>query len=447
MTLRNLLMIAVLAVTGALLAGQVRQLLADPTIWPPDDFVEYWAAAKLTLNGHNPFDESLLLPLQQHAGRDTQEAIMMWNPPWALPAVLPLGLLPAREAQLLWLLVHLVVTGFCADRLWLLLGGARSRRWIGWCVAFVFLPTAFALSTGQISPFLLLGAVGYLECARRWDRDRRFEYLAGAATVLVAIKPHLAYLLWVGIAIDALTRGRWRVIVGGALAGVACAALPLAFNPAVWHQYQDALANRPPAQWASPTIGTVLRMVFGAEHFRLQFVSVAAGLAWFAMYRWHKRNDWNWTEQLPLVLLVSFVTAPYGAWPFDMVLLLPAVFAMVIGAPKPTPPTPLPEGKGEESQSDSITLADAQEATPEFTPFPSGRGAGGVGSSPFVLLGLVVVNLGCLVMNLCQTGSFPFLWVSPAVLLLYAIHMRNSHARSPRRADTPRPPQAVAVPV
>ena len=59
MTPRNLLMIAVLAATGVLLAGQVRQLLADPTVWPPDDFVEYWAAAKLTLNGQNPFDEAL----------------------------------------------------------------------------------------------------------------------------------------------------------------------------------------------------------------------------------------------------------------------------------------------------------------------------------------------------------------------------------------------------
>src|SRR5215510_1525115 len=172
MTRRNIIAIGGLAIVGVLLAGQVRQLLADPTIWPPDDFVEYWAAAKLTLNGQNPFDEALLLPLQQHAGRDTQDAIMMWNPPWSLPAVLPLGLLPAREAQLLWLLVHLVVTGVCADRLWLLLGGEKARRWIGWVVAFAFMPTAFALSSGQISPFLLLGAVLYLECARRWDRDR-----------------------------------------------------------------------------------------------------------------------------------------------------------------------------------------------------------------------------------------------------------------------------------
>jgi hypothetical protein len=30
------------------------------------------------------------------------------------------------------------------------------------------------------------------------------------------------------------------------------------------------------------------------------------------------------------------------------------------------------------------------------------------------------VNLGCLAMNLLQTGSFWFLWVSPAVLALYA---------------------------
>src|SRR5688572_25535291 len=107
MSPRTLLLVFTLGVTGVLFAGQVRQLLADPTIWPPDDFVEYWAAAKLTLDGQNPYAAELLLPLQQAAGRDTSEAIMMWNPPWALPVVLPLGLLGAREAQLLWMLLHL----------------------------------------------------------------------------------------------------------------------------------------------------------------------------------------------------------------------------------------------------------------------------------------------------------------------------------------------------
>src|SRR5947207_1920622 len=98
MNFRRVVTLAGIAVSAVLLGGQVRQLLADPTIWPPDDFVEYWAAAKLTLNGENPYDPAKLLPLQQAAGRDTDEAIMMWNPPWSLAVVLPLGVLPAREA-------------------------------------------------------------------------------------------------------------------------------------------------------------------------------------------------------------------------------------------------------------------------------------------------------------------------------------------------------------
>lgn len=401
MSFRTLLTLAALAASGALLAGQVRQLLADPTVWPPDDFVEYWAAAELTLNGQNPFDPDLLLPLQRHAGRDTDEAIMMWNPPWALPAVLPLGVLPARAAQLLWLLVHLVALWFCAERLWLMCGGARERRWVGWAAAFLFLPSVFALSSGQISIFLLLGAVLFLECERRG-----WQYLAGAATVLVAIKPHLAYLLWVGLAVDAVARGRWKVLVGGALTGLACAALPLMWNPQVWHQYADAMGNRPPAQWISPTFGTVLRMAFGTEHFRLQFVSVALGFAWFAWYRWAKRADWDWTDQLPLVLAVAFATAPYGAWPFDMVLLLPAVVRLLLA---------------------SAAAADER----------PGWAAGG---PRFTIAGLLAVNLGCLVLNLFRAGSFWFIWVSPAVLLLYGLHARAAT----RRYEVPvRPPAAV----
>jgi hypothetical protein len=391
MSFRNALTLAALALTGALLAGQVRQLLADPTVWPPDDFVEYWAAAKLTLNGENPFDPALLLPLQQHAGRDTDEAIMMWNPPWALPAVLPLGAIPAREAQLLWLLVHLLVIGYCADRLWLMLGGARESRWAGWAVGFLFMPTVFVLSSGQISAFLILGAVLFLECERR-----NWQYLAGAATVLIAIKPHLAYLLWAGLAVDAVARGRWRVLVGGALTGIVCALLPMLWNPQVWHQYADAMGNRPPAQWLSPTLGTVLRLAFGFEHFRLQFVSVALGAVWFAWYRSAHRKHWDWTEQLPIVLAVAFLTAPYGAWPFDMVLLLPAVLKLLLRS-----------------------LSDLS-AKPGWAP----------GGPRYTLAGLAAVNLAMLKLNLFQIGSFWFLWVSPAVVLLYALHMRYQHVRT-----------------
>ena len=214
-----------LALAGLLLVGQVRQLLADPTIWPPDDFVEYWAAARLTLADDNPYDGAKLLPLQQAAGRDTDKPIMMWNPPWALAVVLPLGLVPAREAQLLWLLVNFAAIAYCGDRLWLMIGGSRTHRWIGWAAALACLPTLFALQSGQIGPLLLLGAVLFLECERRG-----WPMAAGAATVLLAVKPHLAYLVWVAILGNALIRRNAGVILGGILAGIAATAIPLACN-------------------------------------------------------------------------------------------------------------------------------------------------------------------------------------------------------------------------
>ena len=378
MNFRLLLTIAGIALAALLLAGQVRQLLDDPRVWPPDDFIEYWAAARLTLDGENPYDQAKLLPLQKAAGRDTDEAVMMWNPPWSLAVVLPLGLFSAREAQLLWLLVNLAAIGFCGDRLWLRFGGSRDKRWIGWAVALGFMPTLFALQSGQIGPLLLLGAVLFLECERRG-----WQFAAGAATVLLAVKPHLAYLVWAAILCDALVRRRGGMILGGLTAGIVATSIPLAFNSLLLNQYGDAVANRPPAQWLSPTLGSLLRLAFGEEQFRLQFVSVLIGLAWFA---WHWKQagpHWNWTEQLPVLLLVSFATAPYGAWPFDMVLLLPAIVKLV-------------------------TLQR-------------------IGT----LIALVAVNLACLLMNLFHTGSFAFIWVPPAILAVYALGTRPCHSISP----------------
>jgi len=412
MSFRGVLTLIALVVVGAAFVGQVRKLLADPTIWPPDDFIEYWAAAKLTLAGQNPYDAGLLLPLQQANGRQTDEAVMMWNPPWSLAVVLPLGLVPAREAQLLWLAVNFAAILYCGDRLWLLFGGARDRRWVGWACVLAALPTLFALQAGQIGPLLLLGAVLFLEC-----ECRGWHFAAGAATVLLAVKPHLAYLVWTAILLDALRHGRWRIVQGGALAGLACALMPLAFNPHVWGQYAEALTHRPPSQWLSPTLGSLARLAFGEDLFRLQFVPVAVGLAWFA-WHWKKTGPtWNWRDQLPLLLLVSFVTAPYGAWPFDMVLLLPAVVWLVA--------------------LKHLTLQ---------PPSLAGEGERKLRRGRLVIAGLVAVNVCCLVLNVLKVSSFWFLWVSPVVLLLYAAGAPQ-RSRVGNATGTRVPSEAEAVPV
>src|SRR5262245_20776559 len=209
--LRHILMGVILAAALGAIGWKAQGLLDDPSILPPDDFVEYWAAGRLNAHGQNPYDGSLLLPLEQAAGRDTQDPVMMWNPPWTLSIAMPLGLLKARVAQLLWLAAGLILIVGCADRIWTLYDGSPERRWVAWLVSLSFAPTLFVLNAGQIAPFILLGITGFLAC----ERAGRYV-VAGAFAALLAIKPHLVYLFWPAVAVWAI-RGpvpsRGRVIL------------------------------------------------------------------------------------------------------------------------------------------------------------------------------------------------------------------------------------------
>jgi hypothetical protein len=360
-------------------AYEVRYLLDNPTVWPPDDFVEYYAAGRLNAAGLNPYDPDRLLPLERAAGRDTDEAVMMWNPPWTLTVAMPFGLLPARASQLLWLALHLGIVLFCADWAWHHYGGPRQCRWVAWALAFTFLPTYFVLQSGQIGPLVLLGAVGFLAF-----REGRWSWLAGAACVLLAIKPHLVYLFWPALFLWSIERRRWAVLVGAAVAGALATAVPLACNPQVLHQFADALAHRPPEQWVSLTIGALLRYAFGPEKFWLQFVPTGLGLAWFVPYWLRHRKAWDWSQQLPLLLLVSFLTASYGAWPFDLVILLLPV-------------------------AQAAVWAFRHRAT------PLGRVA---------LAGYLALNAVALAMCLVHVLSFWFIWMAPALLVGYLLLRR-----------------------
>ncbi len=360
-------------------------LVNNPALLPPDDFVEYWAAGRLNAAGQDPYSPELLLPLQRLAGRDTDEAIMMWNPPWTLPLVMPLGLLPARVAQLLWLLVNLAAVLFCADWLWRFLDGPPKLRWLAWLLALTFLPTAFALQAGQITPLVLLGVVGFL----RFHRIN--GWLAGACCLLIAVKPHLLYLFWPALWFWGIQQKRWGAFLGGLLTGAAALGVAIACNPSVLAQYHDALAHRPPEQWVSPTAGALLRLVFGEGHFWLQFVPTLAGLAWFVPHWLRHRRSWDWAEQTPLLIMVSLLTASYGAWPFDLVvLLLPLLAVAVRVALRPSP----------------------------------------------VLLGTALacwtaVDGVALAMNLLHAPSFWFIWMTPAVLAAYLL-LRRLEVSQPR---------------
>ncbi|MGH7224223.1 MAG: glycosyltransferase 87 family protein, partial [Gemmataceae bacterium] len=237
-------------------------------------------------------------------------------------------------------------------------------------LTFAFVPTLFCLTVGQIGPLLLLGAVGFLVAVKQ-----RRDGWAGAAAVLLAVKPHLVYLFWIALLLWTLRRRRWAVLGGGLLAGGLAVGVALLCNPHVLNQYWFTFTHQPPAQYRSPTLGMALRLLLGEEHFRLQFLAMLPGLAWFALHWRRQRDAWDWSERLPMLLLVSMLTAAYGAWLFDLILLLVPVLQRAAAVRRDAWPLPL-----------------------------------GVFAA---LNGLVVVQLTF------EVEYFYFLWLTPALLLAY----------------------------
>ena len=102
------------------------------------DFVEDRAAGHLAIRGENPYDPDRIHELERQLGRET-EAVLMWNPPWTLPLVMPLCAAGPPGATFR-LLVQFGVLVLCSE--WLCYhGGDPQRRGVAWLVTFTFLPT------------------------------------------------------------------------------------------------------------------------------------------------------------------------------------------------------------------------------------------------------------------------------------------------------------------
>jgi hypothetical protein len=322
---RPLLYLTPIAIVGLAVAFLTRFQQLGPDGLYLQDFVEYWAAGHLNVSGQNPYDPTLMGELERQVRPGLGDPVMMWNPPWTLTLTMPLGLLPCHWAHFAWLILSLTILLVGADFLWRFYGGNLRYRGISWFIALSFTPTMLVLEMGQITPLILLGLIGFLF----FERQGR-DHLAGACLALVAIKPHLVYLVGMAIIAWVVDQRRWTVLLGAGATLLAATVIPFALNQQVLVQYLEALANRPPERFYSPTIGTFLRLLFGPDKFWLQFVPVVFGLTWFVWYWLRHRASWRWAEQLPVLLFASYLTASYGAWPFDYVVMLIPLILMAV---------------------------------------------------------------------------------------------------------------------
>lgn len=312
-----------LALLSLVLIAKNRDLALEGWL-KADDFVAYWAAARLQVNGQNPYFESNLLHLQQSVGWQKSAPLIGFNPPWALFFALPFSFLTYPAGRVAWLLAGVATMVLCTDWAWRFYGGPSESRRLAWLLGGIFLPALMGLSMGQIAPLMLLGVTGFLLFAGReqWIK-------AGAILVLLALKPHLFYLFWLALLFWLVDRRRWDLCCGAVMGLLLTTGVPLVFNRAVLIQYWDMIhGEAPPLVWLTPTLATYIRSWSGPRGLWLQFLPMLAGCIWLVSHWRRHRQTWDWKLQMPVLLLVSLATVSYG-WVFDQVVLLPFLLQAV----------------------------------------------------------------------------------------------------------------------
>ncbi len=304
-----------------------------PTVFPPRDFVEYYSAARVHAEGGNPYDGAQLMPWQvamMPAGEHTG-VVMLWTPPWTLPLYTPFGRLDPNAAHLAWLGTQSLLLLLSGLALAAVYGG--GRRWAGLVPVGVLL-TSFEVTRllvyGQNSALVLAGLCGFL-----YFRTRGYPVAAGLVGALTAVKPHLLLPFATLLLLDARAPAGRRVLLGGAVAlavGSLLATLP---NRAIFADFLAAITAPTSAtavavtDWELPLASYHLRMAIDPAQFRWQFLPAALACLGYAAVRVRAATPWDWPARLPLVVLVSLLAAPYGAWVFDLVLLALPVTATI----------------------------------------------------------------------------------------------------------------------
>ncbi len=288
---------------------------------PLHDFIEYWAAGRVFVSGGNPYNSSELLAAERTAGWTDSKPIMMWNPPWTLPLILPFAFLPYWTGRGCWFVFNFASVLVSADFFWRQYGGSVSRRWISWLAVLFFIPVGTSLYAGQISPLVLAGLAGFA-----WALSRNRTMLAGVFTLALAVKPHLLYLFWLFLLLWMVKKRDWRVLSGALVAVFVSSLIVVLVDRTIFLDFYQAIISPSsgPQIWQTPTWGVALLMLFPKASAWVRFIPSALGIV-LSFWLWRNWSaDFSWQRHLPVIILLS-VTSSSFTWMFDWVVLLPVV--------------------------------------------------------------------------------------------------------------------------
>jgi Glycosyltransferase family 87 len=279
------------------------------------DFISYWAAGQQLVRHQNPYDGAAILRIERAAGFQDSRPFFMRNPPSAFFLAFPLGFIGERVGVIVWSLALIAALMGSIRMIWSMQGRPGGRLHL---VGYLFPPAIACLLAGQIGLFLLFGITLFL----RFHKTK--PYLAGAALLLCALKPHLflpfgcVLLAWM-----VASRAR-RMLLAAGVALLASCALSLWLDHDGWSHYGSMVRAAQLEGEFIPTLSLFFRLLVHRSAAWLQILPACAGCVWGLLYFWRRRERWEWMDQGLLLLVVSVMLAPY-AWFTDEVVLLPAM--------------------------------------------------------------------------------------------------------------------------
>ena len=301
---RRFLRIAAFAIAGLFVACAVIAvaLARSRTLVP--DFVDFWAAGRLTAAGHaaSAYNVAVHHAVEAQAVPDVGTLPFPY-PPFVLPFLAPFGLLPLWIGLGAWLVITIGLYLVQVRRLF---------------------PARFALAQAAGGANFITGQNGFLTSAifiGGTNLLARSPFVAGAVLGLLCFKPQLAILLPV-----ALLAGReWRAIAGGVLSALLLVGVGLLLYGT--SAYRGFFANLPQysqwlaaGRWPWGELASVFALLryFGVAQGPALVVHSGIALAAAAV------TAWAWALKLdhrvPVLAAATLLVAPY-LFTYDGLLL------------------------------------------------------------------------------------------------------------------------------
>lgn len=294
------------------------------------DVLPYWAAAKIFVNGGNPYDQSQLAAEVRAQVPSVDEVMSVYAPPPVFSVFCYAGFVPFTVFTKLWLLLSL---GLVLTSVSLILAAVRGDLKLqeGTLVPIAtflltFYPLLQTLKLGQLSPIMLFSFTLFFWLATRAGGCTQ-TFLGGGALAVSIFKPHLLFLVYAFLGLESLRQRAFRTLNGFLLGSLLVVALPLLFNPQIYVQYFEQQNVLPP-HWMNPSLGTWLLIIFG-DYGWLRYLPLAIALLlavanlpklWLVGQPTSIRLAW--------VSTLGLIVTPY-LWTYDFLLLLPAGLLLI----------------------------------------------------------------------------------------------------------------------